>query len=676
MVQESDTLVQQTSGLPAPESNKDSSNGHYISANMQPDNDIILIESDDDQDRLTVDENRPVRLIQDRRVGRPRDSLNRFVNQNGTNRAILRRLEINNGENTNTSNDNSDDDDGVEIVSTRDTQRNNDGPIYPETEYIDLEDDNINNDNNTRSRVLSLNHGGQHTDHNEDDGLMIMEERTTHPTVTLTLPGGEHLQIDATTTDRPIRSSFEWQEELPETRRRLLRRSGRSLQRAARSIFYDEEDSDNDNNENPNGGTRSRLPRNIRRLHQQQEARIGDIERRRRQQNQDQSNLDSRNPVLEQIRRRIQTYPPDVRSSFDHAQSLHEFRSILQNIAPVTLQECGDELTSLFTQYRSHLMENWAAQRVQTARDDSRRTRLQQRPPPGHNIRRRLRDRYNGMTPEERLIGLIRPRRNRSEDRLNDSDEEFREGFISVVNMMNGNFDYDDLNEYDYDYDYVERNQPERENERTQNIINMIQEREERERDARVKNFMLKTKTMQENFHEKAKNLPDGYSANFDIIPKMKLNIVKNGEEERVIVDDDDTWQYQIDVPTCALCGVELGVGIPDDFLGISKDDRGLSFEYLVDKYQYHCPFQSLLKPTQLDRDLSKRTYIANCGHTFCGRCYVRIENAKARIKMSKKKLAELKGSSNPDNYGPKKCPAADCKGILRAKGKMREMYL
>lgn len=669
------------------------------------DDGVITIDSDDEEDTRIRNENRLERLIPDGRIGRPRDMMNRFVNTNGSNRAIEDQedfgINLDNDEdshnNTRTNNHNDD----LEIISAIDRPHYDDGPIYPESEYIDLDNEeqtvvtparsiqrpvmivdhasstnnNPNNDNNNDN-----DEGGN----GDDDGIAIVEERTTRPTVLLNLPGGEQLRIDATNRDAPMRSSFEWAVQLPESRHRLLRRSGRRVGNMIRNLFEPEDSDDNYNNSNNEDANerevRTRLPAGVMAVRRRQIATMREIERRRRERLQNGTNssvegVSSGNPLLDQIRHDIQTYPPDVRSAFDHAQSLHEFRLILQRVAPVTLEECGSTLTNLYTEYRSHVMENWATSRVQAATEEARRNR--ERHPNGGSRR-------GGRSRNSR--GVLNGRRQqwnrfRSDGTTSDNDDDY-DGYAiwrrEQDEMLRAHGFYttdDDEEEQDSRFGFgpdAER----REQERTQNIINMIQAREERERDSRVKTFMQKTKQTENKFKDTASKLPEGYSSNFDSTPKMKMTIVKKGNVESVVVDDDMTLDTEMDVPSCTLCGIELGVGIPDSFQGLFAEDQGVSFEYLVEEYGYSCPYQSLLKPTQLDRDLSRRTYVAGCGHTYCGRCYVRIENAKSKSKLSKKKLAALKGSSHPDNYGPRNCPAKDCGGFIRARGKMREMYL
>ena len=341
---------------------------------------------------------------------------------------------------------------------------------------------------------------------------------------------------------------------------------------------------------------------------------------------------------LQSIRERIQSYTPDVRSAFHHAESLHEFRSILQNVAPVTLQECEEELMALFTEFRNQLLQNWAIERVRNTQEEALR------------LHREALERQGRTTGRNFHRGVFR------ESIANYLNFNGDDGFLS--RLWSGSV----LNDAD-------------EERHTQNIIDMIQEREERERDVVMKNLMNKTKAQQEEFEARAASLPEGYSASFDTTPKMKLDIMKNGKEETIIVTDDDLAKTLDDIPVCCLCGAELGVGIPDDFTGMSQRDRGISFEGLVSKYKFHCPYQTLARPSVLDRDLSKRTFIASCGHAYCGRCFARIDNAKKKSKTPKKKLAQLKGSAHPDNYGPKLCPAESCKKLIRSRGKLKEVY-
>lgn len=608
---------------------------------------IITIESDNEEDSRIRDENRRIRLFGDGRVGRPRDILNRFVNASGTNRSMEQQ-----GVNQ-TGNTGNDEDDDIEIISAVDRPERIHGPIDPDSEYIDLDEEERNMNTELDPIMIATQPDGA-SPQEDADGVMIVGERTTLPTVILNLPGGEQLRVDATARDAPMRSSFEWAEGLPESRNRLLRRSGRNLRRRGRTLF------EPISSTNATDDEQSLIPIAVRAARRRMENNIRNIQRNGRRPRVDYSDTSTDSPQMTQIRREISSYPPDVRSAFDHAETLGEFQSIIQNVAPVTWGECGDDLSQLYVRYRStHTsMNTWSMNRVQSvnnARPSPLRQQVQVRSNNtamfgGTNSYEVGRNNVWGGSPAEML---------RRAGLFDDEDDE----------------DYRPRGYYMTERDRLEAER--REEERTQNIINMIQAREENERDKRVKLFMEGTKAQEKQYHDKANQLPDGYSSNFDTIPKVKVKVVKNGKEETLILEDNTSEQDGIiEVPSCTLCGIELGVGIPDSFEGLNIKDKGVSFEYLVEEYGFTCPYQSLLKPTQLDRDLSRRTYVAACGHTYCGRCYVRIENAKSKSKMTKKKLATLYGSSNPNNYGPRVCPADGCTSKLRTRGKMREMYL
>lgn len=253
---------------------------------------------------------------------------------------------------------------------------------------------------------------------------------------------------------------------------------------------------------------------------------------------------------------------------------------------------------------------------------------------------------------------------------------EYENPWVYDYNYEYGYEDYEDEDDYNFNFgfgfgfdettnqrSYYEEN----DERRTQNIINFIEQRENRERDIKIQKLKEKSEPLKQKFIDSANNMEKlgEFTSNFTAFT--------SNEESN---DNNSNDKYDSIVPSCVLCGVELGLGIPSNYDGITEEDKSLTFENLVTKYGYHCPYQSLYKPTQLDKDLSKRTFISkNCGHLYCGRCFARIDNAKGKSKLSKKKLAELKGPSNPNNYGPRVCPATNCTTIIRAKGRLKEVY-
>lgn len=409
---------------------------------------------------------------------------------------------------------------------------------------------------------------------------------------------------------------------------------------------------------------------------------------------------------LSSLQNIINTFPPVIKSLFRDSVSVTRFRTNLDQLPINIINSCNrsrNELISLFKDYI----------RIRTNRNRQFRRNNTDTVTNTHNNNRRNLERRRNLFHydededylDENINDIPHMRRLRRTNRVNfggseyshihgimeayarldsgDTDEEdFHDNiateYFQILGAINGtpipnnnNFinnnannseNMNPFNDFFHGYNHWRNN----EQQSTQNIINIIQQREEREKDIKIKELTNKNKILEETLIHEAKNLPKGYSSNF---------IDNNNDNEPINeTEDSNNKGSEYDVPICNLCGVELGVGIPNEFLGISIDDKNLLFDDLVIKYNSPCPYQSLTKPSQLERDLSKRTFISKCGHVFCGRCFTRISNAKGQ-KLSKKILSELKGPSNPNNYGPRFCPATDCKAIIRAKGKLKEIY-
>ncbi|KAL3233004.1 E3 ubiquitin-protein ligase complex SLX5-SLX8 subunit SLX5 [Nakaseomyces bracarensis] len=286
---------------------------------------------------------------------------------------------------------------------------------------------------------------------------------------------------------------------------------------------------------------------------------------------------------------------------------------------------------ALDPRYRSSPLSDWATSRAQNA---SRR-RVTRRAAANARIRNSL----------EHLSGI--------------SGQDILNGFLNLGNYP------DSMAAYLHSHVYGGQGTPsddDMEEAQTQSIIDIIQEREESERDQRVKEYNRKTENLQQKFIEDAKFLPPGYSASF-----ATPEVIKDNDNDRDVDDEE--------IIVCTLCGAELGVGIPDDFTGIKPEDIEMSFDELMEKYDSRCPYQTLGRPSTLDRDLSKRTYVSNCGHLFCGRCFRRYLYARDMKNKSKKSLQLKLGASHPDNFAPKICPADGCKYQVRSKAKMKEVY-
>lgn len=123
----------------------------------------------------------------------------------------------------------------------------------------------------------------------------------------------------------------------------------------------------------------------------------------------------------------------------------------------------------------------------------------------------------------------------------------------------------------------------------------------------------------------------------------------------------------------CELCGIQLGEGIPDDFTPNPKFNAQLEKHATGNKVQapWFCMTQCLVT----DRALSKRSFVAKCGHVFCGRCIKNIGNRPAgrRTKKQEKEVS----IDNPAISAPRRCPATECSHqFSRGKRAFVELFL
>lgn len=398
------------------------------------------------------------------------------------------------------------------------------------------------------------------------------------------------------------------------------------------------------------------------------------------------TNLDT----LENI---ISNFPPLLRTIYRDSSSVTRFRTLLDQLPLNIINDCNrsrSELVSIFRNYiRGRTNRNRELRRYVNTANNNMRTNT------GSGERRTPNDQRRDLFYydddegylDENINEIPYIRRLRRRNRVNFGNNQYSGPTINrsisdFYSMFGEEYDNEEFNEdnernlnhfNDFFNGYNSwRSSFNNEQQSTQNIINIIQQREEREKDVKIKELTNKNKVLEEKIIHESKYLPEGYNSNFNPDIEKAIELDNDNDNEQDENNVDSSFQ---EIPICNLCGVELGAGIPNEFIGISIDDKKILFDNLVIKYNSPCPYQSLSKPSQLDRDLSKRTFISKCGHVFCGRCFTRIGNAKGNKKLSKKKLLELKGPSNPNNYGPRFCPAKDCDAIIRAKGKLKEIY-
>lgn len=122
----------------------------------------------------------------------------------------------------------------------------------------------------------------------------------------------------------------------------------------------------------------------------------------------------------------------------------------------------------------------------------------------------------------------------------------------------------------------------------------------------------------------------------------------------------------------CELCGVVLGEGIPADFKPDSKYDDELPAH--AERFRVNAPWFCIRQCFSVDIQLSKRVFMAKCGHTFCGRCIKNIGNRPPGRRSKKKEEFSI---MNPQISAPRKCPAAECGNTFnKSKRTFTELYL
>lgn len=600
---------------------------------------VIEIDSDPELDAQIREEYAPRRLIPDRRRNRPRDHLSRFVSnaedRNVAPIAPATDLPVST--------------DGEDLEITAEVSLRPDGPINDDAEYINLDN------------YRASNNGTVVVDHREgDDDLMLVEERIQESgrPVLLQLPAGQTLQVDASWNELPVGRSFQNQvyrnpNQLRRLRRHIDHATAMFMGGYNQSGTGDSDFSDNDADYIPPDIVNERNQYTMQTRMREQRERQNQMQRLQRAADETIDSLD-----------------PDLRSLFFESQSLSQFREGLArfNFPPARLEQ----LLGQYRDFRARAMQSWAeGRRTRSMSYQNRNSLRPQRTRSGtqqNHSRGSNGDSRDNALYQQMLFGMPDDDENMDGNNFTGTTQSLQRIISNTMNRRFGNLPFGVGPEFGFHEDGDDAAN-------TELIIRMIQEREERDASTRTKKLNEVTKSQQQKYIDKANSLPEGYSASFNTAPLMSMTMENEGREETVMVTDDVAAKTYIDVPVCVLCGVELGVGIPDDWKGVSEEDKGVSFEALQSHYKFHCPYQTLARPTLVDRDLSRRTYVSSCGHTFCGRCQVRIKNARDISAKEKNKLKNSQGPSHPDNYGPKKCPAEGCNSNLRKKGIMREVY-
>lgn len=180
-----------------------------------------------------------------------------------------------------------------------------------------------------------------------------------------------------------------------------------------------------------------------------------------------------------------------------------------------------------------------------------------------------------------------------------------------------------------------------------QGILNLIERREEAERDRVISKNLLAVEGVEKDLNQRLENLPQPFTS--------------------TIKEDEDY--------VCPLCNVVLGEGIPELFVG---NKQKLELSDLQSSNDCKAPYEAMNLVTDADRDLSKRVFVSTCGHTYCGRCVRNFSSVKSHLKNSKfvKKRKTENDIENPFVYAPSRCTVDGCNATMVAKKRFHEVYL
>lgn len=121
----------------------------------------------------------------------------------------------------------------------------------------------------------------------------------------------------------------------------------------------------------------------------------------------------------------------------------------------------------------------------------------------------------------------------------------------------------------------------------------------------------------------------------------------------------------------CDLCGIILGEGIPNDFKPDVYYNEEENFKKFCEDYKVQAPWFCIRQCLPVDIDLSKRVFVAKCGHIYCGRCVKNIGNRPSGRRKQNQKLT----IDNPLVYAPRKCTNFECNLSFTGKKSFTELY-
>lgn len=162
------------------------------------------------------------------------------------------------------------------------------------------------------------------------------------------------------------------------------------------------------------------------------------------------------------------------------------------------------------------------------------------------------------------------------------------------------------------------------------------------------------------------------------IAQETNYNKKTKNEIEKKIANQDERHTSNIksnENLVCELCNIVLGEGAPDDFKGDIRYNE--KFSKYCETYNCQAPWFCVYPFTEVDIELSKRIFVAKCGHLFCGRC---VKNIGNRPKLRKSKTSNANSSTaeisilNPKFYAPSTCPELQCQKKFLSKS-FTEVY-
>lgn len=179
-------------------------------------------------------------------------------------------------------------------------------------------------------------------------------------------------------------------------------------------------------------------------------------------------------------------------------------------------------------------------------------------------------------------------------------------------------------------YDNYRNGQSEAADAIPENIMRVLQNRDEQSENERIAN---RTKYANEERRKKGK-------------------LARIDKKHSKIYTNDIGKEGQQDV--CVLCGVELLQGIPEDYNETRKQKADVRHRADVNqliKQNFRAPYIAINDYSKNEIELSKKIFVAYCGHVYCGRCVNNIMSFKRMTPVERKE--EMKREKYTSSVAP-----------------------